>query len=128
MYGNKPSRWSDKLTGTDRLRVITNYFTRMRFCRADGKLDLTSKGGYDDLGDDSGMRPWFAHPGRKMQGQKIIFGHWAALYGATRRDDAIGLDTGCVWNGAMTLYNLETGERTACYCHNGKVAAGSDLI
>jgi bis(5'-nucleosyl)-tetraphosphatase (symmetrical) len=118
MYGNTPARWSDSLTGMTRLRVITNYFTRMRFCSADGTLDLDNKTGVAR----GAMKPWFSHPKRKMRGQPIIFGHWAALYGATRRPDAIGLDTGCVWNGAMTLYNLDTGRRTFCYCHEGRAA------
>ena len=43
MYGNFPDTWDDRLEGFERLRLITNYLTRMRFCAADGKLDLDNK-------------------------------------------------------------------------------------
>src|SRR6266850_3189718 len=44
MYGGKPDRWSDALTGWDRLRVIVNAMTRMRFSTPQGKMDLSAKG------------------------------------------------------------------------------------
>jgi len=44
MYGNQPDQWQENLTGWDRLRFITNCFTRLRYCDADGKLDLQAKG------------------------------------------------------------------------------------
>ncbi|MDP0694075.1 diadenosine tetraphosphatase, partial [Klebsiella pneumoniae] len=72
MYGNEPAKWDKKLHGIDRLRVITNYFTRMRFCTEDGKLDLKSKEGHDTA--PPGHAPWFSFPSRKTRGEKIIFG------------------------------------------------------
>ena len=44
MYGNEPSVWNDDLSGMTRLRVITNYLTRMRYCTPESELDLISKG------------------------------------------------------------------------------------
>ena len=44
MYGDKPPKWSDKLDGWDRLRFITNVFTRMRYCDEKGRLSLRDKG------------------------------------------------------------------------------------
>ena len=44
MYGNDPYVWDDSLSGMTRLRVITNYLTRMRYCTKKGKLDLISIG------------------------------------------------------------------------------------
>ena len=45
MYGNQPEVWSDALTGFERWRLILNYFTRMRFCTQQGRLDLKAKEG-----------------------------------------------------------------------------------
>lgn len=114
MYGNEPEQWSEELHGAARLRVITNYFTRMRFCTATGALDLKSKEGLGSA--PSGYAPWFSHPGRKTRGQKIIFGHWAALEGNCNEPGLHALDTGCVWGNAMTLLNVDSGELHRCDC------------
>lgn len=114
MYGNEPNKWDPELKGVTRLRVITNYFTRMRFCTSDGKLDLKSKEGVDSA--PRGYAPWFSYKERKTKGLKIIFGHWAALEGRCTEPGIFALDTGCVWGGAMTLLNVDTGVRLRCEC------------
>lgn len=114
MYGNEPARWDKELQGIARLRVITNYFTRMRFCKADGTLDLKSKEGLDTA--PAGYLPWFSHKHRKTRDQKIIFGHWAALEGHCDEPDVFALDSGCVWGGSMTLMNIDSGEYHRCDC------------
>ncbi|WP_437880207.1 symmetrical bis(5'-nucleosyl)-tetraphosphatase [Pseudomonas sp. LRF_L74] len=114
MYGNEPDRWSKDLHGVTRLRVITNYFTRMRFCTADGVLDLKSKEGVGTA--PAGYAPWFSHPQRKTRGQKIIFGHWAALEARCDEPGISALDSGCVWGGSMTLMNIDSGVRLQCAC------------
>ena len=119
MYGNEPAIWSKDLRGMDRLRVITNYLTRMRYCSEEGWLDLESKGARPNEGVKK-VSAWFSHPNRKSRDDKILFGHWASLEGMTDTPNAIGLDTGCVWGGAMSLYCLESGEWARCQCENGK--------
>lgn len=119
MYGNEPVLWSDDLTGMTRLRVITNYLTRMRYCTSHGVLDLDSKGPSPNTGKKK-VSAWFSHPKRKTAKDRILFGHWASIEGKTDTPNAIGLDTGCVWGGSMTLYELETGRRTSCQCKDGK--------
>lgn len=118
MYGNEPFVWDNSLTGMTRLRVITNYLTRMRYCTRKGKLDLISKGPQPlpDALAGKKVAPWFSHPNRLTKGQKVVFGHWASLEGMTDDPSIIGLDTGCVWGRAMTLYELETGRRISCDC------------
>jgi bis(5'-nucleosyl)-tetraphosphatase (symmetrical) len=118
MYGNEPDLWSDDLQGMERLRVITNYLTRMRYCSKKGVLDLESKGPSPNAGKK--VSAWFSHAGRKTADDRILFGHWASLEGRTDTPNAIGLDTGCVWGGTLSFYQLETGEWTRCHCRDGK--------
>jgi len=105
MYGNEPDTWDDQLMGFPRLRVITNYLTRMRFCNEQGHLELTCK--HSPLDCPKGFMPWFNVLGRKTIGQKTIFGHWSALQGQTHRSDVFALDTGIVWGGPLTALRLD---------------------
>jgi bis(5'-nucleosyl)-tetraphosphatase (symmetrical) len=116
MYGNQPDQWSDSLEGPERWRVITNYLTRMRFCTAEGRLELQSK---DQVEMPLPFKPWFAHQNRKTAADKIVFGHWAALQGRDCGPQLFALDTGCVWGGPMRLMNLDSGE----YFHQPAVVA-----
>lgn len=115
MYGNKPSQWSETLTGMDRLRAITNYLTRMRFCRADSKLDLKSKEGPNTA--RSGYAPWFTFPSQLPHDTRVVFGHWAALEGVTEHSHFHALDTGCVWGGTLTAMRLEDNIRFSTPCN-----------
>ncbi|MEX2476311.1 symmetrical bis(5'-nucleosyl)-tetraphosphatase [Marinobacter sp.] len=112
MYGNDPARWDAGFTGMDRWRVITNYFTRMRFIAADGTLELATKESADSAPE--GFAPWFEYP--RHDDVRVIFGHWASLEGNTGHNRFIGLDTGCVWGGALTMMNLDSGEKIHCDC------------
>ncbi|MCH7742666.1 MAG: symmetrical bis(5'-nucleosyl)-tetraphosphatase [Proteobacteria bacterium] len=103
MYGNQPDQWQDELVGADRLRIITNYFTRMRFCTASGKLELEHKG----RERPAGFSPWFELLRPSGKEMRILFGHWAALGGMTNSDSAIALDTGCVWGRTLTAFRIE---------------------
>lgn len=113
MYGNHPNIWSEQLQGMDRLRLITNYCTRMRFCTAEGELELLTKESADAAPE--GFAPWFSHA-RQTAGQKIVFGHWAALQGKADAPNIVALDTGCVWGGELTALDLTTAIRTSCSC------------
>lgn len=113
MYGNEPDRWEPGLNGVPRWRLITNYFTRMRFVAADGTLNLTVKDRATQAPE--GFRPWFEWP--RTDQVRVVFGHWAALEGRTGSDRFIGLDTGCVWGGALTVMNLDSGEKVSFPCN-----------
>jgi len=108
MYGNEPARWSDSLSGHDRLRFAVNVLTRIRFVHADGTLDFATKEGAGAAPD--GLVPWFAAPQRKTQDVPIAFGHWSTL-GLIDRPDLLALDTGCVWGGQLTAVRVDGGRR-----------------
>lgn len=115
LYGNRPDHWQDDLSGMDRLRLITNYFTRMRLVDADCRLNFSHKGGLSDA--PAGLVPWFDLRARSPLGVKLIFGHWAALEGESGHPDLIALDTGCVWGRYLTALCLETGVMSRVEAH-----------
>jgi bis(5'-nucleosyl)-tetraphosphatase (symmetrical) len=114
MYGNQPDYWHDDLEGGERLRLITNYFTRMRFVDKDGRLDLGSKGTVDTA--PPGFMPWFVHPNRLITDHTLLFGHWAAVNGETGVAGIEALDTGCVWGNSLTALRLDDRQRFATPC------------
>jgi bis(5'-nucleosyl)-tetraphosphatase (symmetrical) len=118
MYGNEPDTWQDDLQGEARRRFTVNVLTRMRFCTAEGRIDLKAKGPPDSAAPP--LKPWFAHPRRRSRGVRVIFGHWSTL-GLHRGEGVLGLDTGCVWGGALTAVDLDDPERPpialACRAH-----------
>ncbi len=103
MYGNEPAQWNDSLKGAERLRVIVNALTRLRFCTPEGVMDLKASGGLADA--PPGYLPWFDVPGRKSAGTPIAFGHWSTL-GFMQRPNLVSLDTGCVWGGCLSAVRL----------------------
>lgn len=116
MYGNQPDRWSDKLQGLDRLRVIVNALTRLRFCSVDGVMEFETKDSAASA--PAGFMPWFEVPQRRSEGTRIAFGHWSTL-GNVQHHDLLALDTGCVWGGCLTAARLGPGgdaERISVRC------------
>jgi bis(5'-nucleosyl)-tetraphosphatase (symmetrical) len=103
MYGNTPNKWSNSLKGYERLRLITNTLTRMRFCKSNGQMEFESKEGLEN--GPKGYIPWFKAPKRKTADALIYFGHWSTL-GLLRHNNVIGLDTGCVWGGKLTALEI----------------------
>ncbi len=99
MYGSKPERWDDALAGWDRLRVIVNAMTRMRFCTVEGTMEFRSTG----IEAPAGYRAWYED---RRDEASLVFGHWSAL-GLKLDARLAGLDTGCVWGGTLSALRLE---------------------
>jgi bis(5'-nucleosyl)-tetraphosphatase (symmetrical) len=104
MYGDQPDRWRTSLKGVDRLRFTINVLTRLRFCTSQGVVDLKQSGKPGSAPPP--LLPWFKVRARTRERIRIVFGHWSAL-GYYRGNGVLGLDTGCVWGGALTAANLD---------------------
>lgn len=123
MYGNEPAQWREDLAGADRLRFVINVLTRIRFCDAQGRLDLSLKDGAQAA--PPGMFPWFDVPGRRTAGTPIACGHWSTL-GLRVREDLLAIDTGCVWGGRLTAVRVDGGRREVVQveCAQAQVPGG----
>ena len=77
----------------------------MRFCSPDGRLDMACKLPPNEITDEP-LIPWFDLSQRITLEKTVLFGHWAALEGYSGKD-VIGLDTGCVWGGELTILRWE---------------------
>ena len=108
MYGNLPNRWDDSLRGHERLRVIVNGLTRLRFCTEQGEMEFAHHG--DTSEAPQGYLPWFDVPQRLTAHSTVAFGHWSSL-SALHRDDVIELDTGCVWGRCLSALKIEQHHR-----------------
>lgn len=106
MYGAQPNKWSDGLVGENRQRFIINAFTRMRFLQTNDQLEFKCKVSPESA--PACLTPWFEVKNSNVtEGQKVVFGHWATLDGKTNTDRKIGLDTGYIWGGALTCFDLQ---------------------
>lgn len=110
-------------TAAQRARVIISYFTRMRVCTDEGRLNLAFKG-TPELAPP-GYLPWFAHQGRMTRNERILFGHWAALQGQADTPNVHALDTGCAWGRSLTLMRLGDEERVSYPCVSLHRASGA---
>jgi bis(5'-nucleosyl)-tetraphosphatase (symmetrical) len=107
MWGSEPNAWRDELAGWDRLRVVVNAMTRMRFCTPEGRMEFRAPGakGPPDRGP-VGCLPWYEAPGRRSADHRVLCGHWSAL-GFRREKNLLALDSGCLWGGCLTAVRLE---------------------
>ena len=107
MWGSEPAAWRDDLTGWDRLRVVVNAMTRVRFWTPAGAMEFSAPGakGPPERGP-AGCLPWYAVPERASADHTVVCGHWSAL-GLRQEANLLTLDTGCLWGGRLTAVRLD---------------------
>lgn len=122
LYGSEPTAWHERLAGPDRMRVIVNAMTRMRFCTEDGVMEFRAKASVN--ASPLGYRAWFEVPGRRSANAIIVCGHWSAL-GLRIEPRLMALDTACVWGGALSAVRIEDRRLYQVECP-GYQASGRD--
>lgn len=86
-------------------QAATAFASRARFCDAAGQLPSKRiKRDSDGNPTSSRWKPWYKfYDHRGHDHRYVVYGHWAVM-GIVDRAASIGLDSGCVWGGALTAY------------------------
>jgi len=84
----------------------TAILTRTRYCQQDGLFDWGNK---SSTVVNEAILPWFEHQHLAWRNDcRVVYGHWAAKGLVTNQAHVLGLDSGCVWGGKLTLARLDT--------------------
>lgn len=120
IYHNTSTMWRYDIPGMERLSVIMNACTRLRYCTQAGSMSLNAK--WLPGTQPSEYFPWYAVPERKSADTRIVFGHWAALSGRVLgKYNVYALDTGCVWGGKLRALRLDDFKIFEVESHRAKV-------
>lgn len=77
---------------------------RIRYCTSSGHFDWRNRSG--EAGKHE--RAWYSHEKLAWRGDcRVVFGHWAANGLVMNQPHILGLDSGCVWGGELTLARLD---------------------
>ncbi len=93
--------------GIQRQLLSVAAFTRVRYCTSSGYFNWYNRSG--EPGENE--YAWYAHKQLAWRDDcRVIFGHWAAKGLVTDQPHVLGLDSGCVWGGTLTLARLDAVE------------------
>ena len=110
IFNNPFSKFSKKMSRIDRIIFFANALTRIRACNHKGEIDFNFKGRINEI--PKKLNAWFNFENSIIsENSQLIFGHWAAIKGKTKKKDIFGLDTGCVWGDKLTIMRLEDNKR-----------------
>ena len=110
VFNNSFSKFSKKMSEIDKIIFFVNALTRIRACNHKGEIDFNFKGRINEIPKE--LNAWVYFKNSIFSGNsQLIFGHWAAIKGKTKKENIFGLDTGCVWGDKLTIMRLEDNKR-----------------
>ena len=99
-------RWRDPRKVLGGLHALDSdpaaeFVTHVRYCTPSGRRPRR-----DDRDPGPPYAPWFRFTRLRNDHRTVVFGHWSAR-GLVVEPHLRGLDTGCVWGGALTAWIAE---------------------
>jgi len=98
-----------KGSGLHAMIFTTAVLTRTRYCTSDGRFNWEVRTGEAEKEYEI---PWYSHEGAAWRKKKcrVVYGHWAAQGLVLDQPHVLGLDSGCVWGGGLSLARLDVDE------------------
>lgn len=107
-------RWRNSSNQAQKLTYIMDVLTQMRLCDEHSVLNFSTK---DPEYNEDGMRPWFEHQNKGIEGYNIYFGHWSNLGITQPKQGIYAMDTGCVYEKSLSAINKDTKEIISVSCN-----------
>jgi len=96
---------SQPLTTQESLNFTVAVLTRTRYCTQQGQFNWSVRSGQAEKRSE---KPWFQHKSLAWKHDcRVVYGHWAAMGLVNHEKHVIGLDTGCVWGGTLSMLKLK---------------------
>jgi len=103
-HASFPEREPAKGDKQQRLLFTSAVLTRARYCTVSGRFNWSVRTGKTRSRRD---KPWFGFARLAWHRQcRVVYGHWAAKGLVLDEPNVLGLDSGCVWGGQLTLAEL----------------------
>ncbi len=106
LWAGRKVHWRSGLTGSAEIAAAAGVLTRVRMIARDGSPLLLYAGGLH--GAPGGSTPWFVDSAILDEGIRVVFGHWACL-GFVPGEGYLCLDSGCVYGGRLTAFDVLSG-------------------